>query len=228
MHFVTNLQYYIMFEVIEVGWAKLEKRLTQAADLDDLIAAHDANLDSILDHSFLGQGSSLVQEHLSQIFDLVLRFRGFADRIFEAACESSTHRKLALMQAEVRTAAGQWGSTAEDAFDGALDMRFVEDAKSGLNEIRGNYASLVEGLVDKLSDEVIFLENGIICTENCCACVYICVFMLRLAIIEEIFPDLMMFDYCYCTKPADVKFLLFRLHGLHASGSRTANSPITK
>ena len=178
MHFVTNLQYHIMFEVVEVGWTKLESRLSKAADLDELIAAHDENLEYTLEHAFLVEDSSLVQDHLSQIFDLVLRFRGFADRIFEAACESSTQRKLAVMQAEVRTAAGQWGSTAEDLV-GGLDMRFVREARLGLNEIRGQYYELVEELVRKLSDQ-----------------------------------------------PADVKFLLFRLHGLHVtSGSRNAASP---
>lgn len=48
VHFVYNLQYYIMFEVLEVSWNKFEEGITRARSLDDFIQAHDQYLDRIV------------------------------------------------------------------------------------------------------------------------------------------------------------------------------------
>ena len=41
VHFVTNLQHYIMFEVLQTSWMKLSQELPEAADLDSVIRAHN-------------------------------------------------------------------------------------------------------------------------------------------------------------------------------------------
>lgn len=40
-HFVTNLQYYMMFEVLEGSYTEFEREMAAATGLDELIAAHD-------------------------------------------------------------------------------------------------------------------------------------------------------------------------------------------
>lgn len=42
--FVTSLQYYIVFEVLEPNWAKLEAALPKAADMDAVITLHEDTL----------------------------------------------------------------------------------------------------------------------------------------------------------------------------------------
>lgn len=42
--FVTSLQYYIVFEVLEPNWAKLMTALPKAADLDAVISLHENTL----------------------------------------------------------------------------------------------------------------------------------------------------------------------------------------
>jgi hypothetical protein len=42
--FVTSLQYYIVFEVLEPNWTKLMSGITVAADLDAVIALHEGTL----------------------------------------------------------------------------------------------------------------------------------------------------------------------------------------
>jgi hypothetical protein len=42
--FVTSLQYYIVFEVLEPAWGKLTAALPAAADLDAIIALHEGTL----------------------------------------------------------------------------------------------------------------------------------------------------------------------------------------
>ncbi|RYO76600.1 hypothetical protein DL766_009761 [Monosporascus sp. MC13-8B] len=55
VHFVGQLQYYILFEVIESSWTELQERLhREDATLDDVITAHTKYLDSITHKGLLG------------------------------------------------------------------------------------------------------------------------------------------------------------------------------
>ncbi|KAI1140556.1 spindle pole body component alp6 [Hypoxylon sp. FL0543] len=55
VHFVGQLQYYILFEVIESSWTELQEKLsTEDATLDDIITAHLTYLNSITHKGLLG------------------------------------------------------------------------------------------------------------------------------------------------------------------------------
>ncbi|KAI3317979.1 Spc97/Spc98 family protein [Xylariaceae sp. AK1471] len=55
VHFVGQLQYYILFEVIESSWTELQARLKREdATLDDIIKAHKNYLNSITHKGLLG------------------------------------------------------------------------------------------------------------------------------------------------------------------------------
>jgi gamma-tubulin complex component 3 len=86
-HFVTNLQYYIMFEVLEVSWSNFSSEMEVAKDLDDLLAAHEKYLHSIVEKSLLGERSQTLCKSLFALFDLILRFRSHADRLYEGIYE---------------------------------------------------------------------------------------------------------------------------------------------
>jgi gamma-tubulin complex component 3 len=86
-HFVTNLQYYIMFEVLEVSWSDFSSEMEVAKDLDDLLAAHEKYLHSIVEKSLLGERSQTLCKSLFVLFDLILRFRSHADRLYEGIHE---------------------------------------------------------------------------------------------------------------------------------------------
>ncbi|KAI7729463.1 hypothetical protein M8C21_020370 [Ambrosia artemisiifolia] len=86
-HFLTNLQYYIMFEVLEVSWANFSDEMEASKDLDDLLSAHDKYLHSIVEKSLLGERSQALYKSLFMLFDLILRFRSHADRLYEGIYE---------------------------------------------------------------------------------------------------------------------------------------------
>ncbi|UKZ77949.1 hypothetical protein TrVFT333_005683 [Trichoderma virens FT-333] len=55
IHFVGQLQYYILFEVIESSWAELQKRIRKEdCTLDDVIEAHRRYLEDITNKGLLG------------------------------------------------------------------------------------------------------------------------------------------------------------------------------
>jgi gamma-tubulin complex component 3 len=56
-HFVASLQAKVLYEVIEPAWAKLEDALRAAVTVDDVIVAHEAALQAIVEGTYL-DGSS--------------------------------------------------------------------------------------------------------------------------------------------------------------------------
>ena len=53
LHFASNLQSYLMFEVVEGGYEVMANRVANATSLDDVIAAHDEYLHEIVRKSLL-------------------------------------------------------------------------------------------------------------------------------------------------------------------------------
>ncbi|KAE8772493.1 Gamma-tubulin complex component 3-like protein [Hordeum vulgare] len=99
-HFVTNFQYYIMFEVLEVSWARFSEEMDAAKDLDDLLMGHDKYLTSIVEKSLLGERSLGILRYLFALFDIILQFRSHADRWFELIYELQL-RMLGTMESQM-------------------------------------------------------------------------------------------------------------------------------
>ncbi len=59
VHFVQQVQYYINFEVLACAWDELLQRVTRAEDLDCVIAAHEAFLDTVISKVFIDQNSAV-------------------------------------------------------------------------------------------------------------------------------------------------------------------------
>jgi len=148
-HFVTNLQYYIMFEVLEYSWANFLEEMEEAHDLDELIAAHDKYLGSILEKALLGERSQLLCKTLFALFDLILRFRGLADRLYENAREVQARSDIALREKAKRDAPkardGQRRlSTAH------LSGDFLGSMGEEMDGLAVEYSSLLEGFIAQL------------------------------------------------------------------------------
>ncbi|KAH6899663.1 Spc98 family-domain-containing protein [Thelonectria olida] len=103
IHFVGQLQYYILFEVIESSWGELQKRIhKEDCTLDDLIKAHTRYLNDITHKGLLGakQGdrtSYMVQ--LSEILRCMLNYRDSVDGLYSWSVSDFTRRQ----EADVRS-----------------------------------------------------------------------------------------------------------------------------
>jgi gamma-tubulin complex component 3 len=87
IHFVYNLQYYLMFEVLECSWDALQAALDGAADLDEVIAAHDAFLQALVSKSLVARSHAPLFGALSQIFEAILSFCKAQDELYLALLE---------------------------------------------------------------------------------------------------------------------------------------------
>ncbi|KAH9737613.1 gamma-tubulin complex component 3 [Citrus sinensis] len=159
-HFVTNLQYYIMFEVLEVSWSNFSNEMEAAKDLDDLLAAHEKYLHSIFEKSLLGERSQSLFKSLFVLFDLILRFRSHADRLYEGIRElqartmesslSSRDKKKSLRQTnDMHTKPGSWLSDGRKALTQRAG-EFLRNMEQELDATANEYTSLLEGFLAQL------------------------------------------------------------------------------
>ena len=152
-HFIANLQYYVMFEVLEGSWEVFRREMDEAKDLDSLITAHDRYLDTILQKGLLGPKSQLLTHTLGTLFEVILRFRGYADRLYEVARDAAMRRQLAQLRVEQRAEESRWGSLpGEDAAggDGLLSDEFVEEMRMQLDAVSVDYAKILDGFLNLL------------------------------------------------------------------------------
>ncbi|KAK5581279.1 hypothetical protein RB653_001310 [Dictyostelium firmibasis] len=74
VHFISNFQYYLMFEVLECSWKNLEKFIYQeATDLDQLIDAHHQYLQDICTKMFLSNSESCY-ECFKKLCSIIIKF----------------------------------------------------------------------------------------------------------------------------------------------------------
>ena len=116
VHFVNQLQYYILFEVIESSWAQLQAAMQKPeSTLDDLITAHAAYLTSITRKGLLGSsGSTDFTHQLHELLKTMLAYKEAVDQLYSFSVAEYTRRQEVSAKIETRTAAGKWGLSERD------------------------------------------------------------------------------------------------------------------
>ncbi|KAF7507311.1 hypothetical protein GJ744_010745 [Endocarpon pusillum] len=123
VHFVNQLQYYILFEVIEASWDQLQTAMNkQDSTLDDLIEAHKKYINSITHkgllgnprHASTGQREDSFLSQLHYILKNMLAYKDVVDGLYSYSIAEFTRRQEFSAQIEHRTAQGKWGITERD------------------------------------------------------------------------------------------------------------------
>ena len=126
IHFVNQLQYYILFEVIEASWDQLQAAIAKAdCTLDDLIEAHTKYLKSITHKGLLGSSRSSITgaredsftSQLHYILKIMLAYKDAVDGLYSFSVAEFTRRQEFAAKIETRTAQGRWGLADKDDED---------------------------------------------------------------------------------------------------------------
>ncbi|KAL9000532.1 MAG: hypothetical protein Q9169_000825 [Polycauliona sp. 2 TL-2023] len=115
IHFVNQLQYYILFEVIEASWDQLQAAITRpGATLDDLIEAHTAYLKAITHKGLLARSSgtgarddSFFTSQLHHILKTMLAYKDVVDGLYSFSVAEFTRRQEKNARLETGTAKGR-------------------------------------------------------------------------------------------------------------------------
>jgi gamma-tubulin complex component 3 len=120
IHFVNQLQYYILFEVIESSWNELQEALHKPeSTLDDMIQAHAKYLNSITRKGLLGSQSTDFTGQLHELLKTMLAYKDAVDGLYSFSVAEFTRRQEHAAKIETRTAAGRWGLSEKDALSTA-------------------------------------------------------------------------------------------------------------
>lgn len=115
VHFVNQLQHYILFEVIESSWIELQKSLNKPeSTLDDMIEAHARYLNNITRKGLLGSQSIDFTGQLHELLKNMLAYKDAVDGLYSFSVAEFTRRQEHVAKIETRTAAGRWGLTEKD------------------------------------------------------------------------------------------------------------------
>ncbi|KAF2089249.1 hypothetical protein K490DRAFT_72063 [Saccharata proteae CBS 121410] len=115
IHFVNQLQYYILFEVIEASWTELQTAMRKPeSTLDDLIDAHAAYLSNITRKGLLGSERTDFTGQLHELLKIMLAYKSAVDGLYSFSTAEFARRQQRAATIETRTAAGRWGRTERD------------------------------------------------------------------------------------------------------------------
>lgn len=113
IHFVGQLQYYILFEVIESSWGELQKRIQKDdCTLDDLIKAHERYLNDITHKGLLGpkhrhhstddKDRTTYLDQLSDLLRFMLHYRDSVAGLYSWSVSDFTRQQDADVRSTTR------------------------------------------------------------------------------------------------------------------------------
>ena len=162
LHFISNLQNYLMFEVLEGGWEGLERSVEKAKSLDDVIIAHNSYLSEIVEKSLLGDKGSgespTLETLLQKLLSIALKFGKFQAHIFTNSLAGLDKAAKIRKQVEERAEKGEWGRTTLDTEEGRVFryladptlFEFVEHTASEFDKMFSNLLKMMSKQVDQV------------------------------------------------------------------------------
>jgi gamma-tubulin complex component 3 len=152
---ISDVQYYVMFEVLEPSWNEFECKLSHNAandDLDSIIAGHENYMNSVIEKALLGTKSQVLQRSLQLIFDSVQKFKSHTFKLYEAIEDASRVRKSDQRRILEREMNQQGGVDFGESKEGEdyLSEDFVTGAKESLDSIENEFQKHVDGFLKLL------------------------------------------------------------------------------
>nr|CAD7264144.1 unnamed protein product [Timema shepardi] len=153
VHFVHQMQYYILFEVLECSWDVLMRQVQQAESLDDIIRAHNSFLLTVRAGALLDDNSQL-----RAVYDLILQLQTHEEKLHDRAVselQARLDRELEICHSEELKEFGT--SDARDARDTArikdFSERYLPGMRAQLRILAKSYQDVVKGFLLMLASQ---------------------------------------------------------------------------
>uniref|UniRef100_A0A665VRI8 Gamma-tubulin complex component n=1 Tax=Echeneis naucrates TaxID=173247 RepID=A0A665VRI8_ECHNA len=154
LNFVQNIQYYMMFEVMEPTWHNMENNLKTASNIDDVLCHHTSFLDNCL------KDCMLTNPELLRIFSKLMSVCVMFTNCMQRFTQSMRLERLSLEQGTVDGPPTQSEHTEEAEKKRPTTKFLVEhvdavqsDAgfEAAISKFDNNFSMLLLDLLDKLS-----------------------------------------------------------------------------
>lgn len=154
IHFIHQIQYYILFEVIECSWTKLLEKVQKATALDDILEAHNDFLRKVKVGAFL-EDNGLIHGSLEAVFSASVKLEAWQDRFFALCLTELESRRQLESNVEKSAATGKFGMTAESRLERDQNKKIFEfgisEAKKSLEKIGSDYEFAVRQFLLQLA-----------------------------------------------------------------------------
>ncbi|XP_049807024.1 gamma-tubulin complex component 3-like [Schistocerca nitens] len=143
VHFVHQVQYYTLFEVLECSWEAFNKEVQQAEGLDDVIRAHNAFLAKVRAGALLDEGTQSLAAHLRSVYGLMLQLQSLEQELHDRASEELEARK----EYEKLVENSGMDSTMEERESARVNdfvNKFLPRMRTQLNVLAKSYQDMVK------------------------------------------------------------------------------------
>ena len=89
IHFMSNYHNYFALQALESQYKKLVSELPKVNNLDELISKHKLFLENIKKQCLLDEENKIINKKITNIFDIILRFRTIHDVLYNFLVEHS-------------------------------------------------------------------------------------------------------------------------------------------
>lgn len=155
VHFIQQVQYYINFEVLECSWDELLTKVKEAEDFDNVIAAHQVFLNTVISRCLLDEQSRDILTQLRTIFDLIIDFQTAQSEFYEEANDELQARQHYDKLQQMRSQKGDWALTAE--YEEEEHIRRVEFLKNIIPSKRARFKVLSQSYQDMVKQFLVML-----------------------------------------------------------------------
>lgn len=135
IHFIHQMQYYILFEVIECSWVAFIKRVQSAKALDDILEAHEQFLNAVRVGIFLdNETKQTLYLLLDIIYDSIMKLEHWQQNFYETIFIEKDARKVfedGIVKSEAK---GTYGLTAEMRMERDDEAKCFEHLMSSMRK----------------------------------------------------------------------------------------------
>ncbi|XP_067225160.1 gamma-tubulin complex component 2 [Chanodichthys erythropterus] len=143
LNFVQNIQYYMMFEVMEPTWHIMENNLKSASNIDDVLCHHTSFLDNCLKDCMLTNPELL--RIFSKLMSVCVMFTNCMQRFTQSMRIDSEMKAERTEEAEKKRLASKFLAEHVEALQS--DSGF----EGTISKFDSNFSTLLLDLLDKLS-----------------------------------------------------------------------------
>ncbi|XP_075156801.1 gamma-tubulin complex component 3 [Haematobia irritans] len=147
IHFIHQMQYYILFEVIECSWAELQEKVQNAKALDDILNAHDEFLTTIKCGAFLDSNSGELCHNMETVYEGIVRLEVWQDKFYELCFRELNARKEYQKDILESEKSGKFGITTEKKLERDQENKIFEQTLSSYDKSLENIGADYEKAV---------------------------------------------------------------------------------
>lgn len=135
VHFIHQMQYYILFEVIECSWVAFIKRVQSAKALDDILEAHEQFLNAVRVGIFLdNETKQTLFLHLDIIYDSIMKLEEWQQFFYSEVFKEVQSRKQYESDIVDSEKSGRYGVTTEKRLERDQEKKLFEEIMSSMKK----------------------------------------------------------------------------------------------